>query len=354
MDQNILEVDNLHVSFKTRNGAVPAVRGVSFSLKKGETLAIVGESGSGKSVTAKSIMQLLPKQNAVIPEGAIRYEGKDMLKFSSKEIQSVRGSDISMVFQDPMTSLNPTMKIGKQIMEGLSRHTDLTKKQARKRAKEMLELVGIPNAESRLDAYPHQFSGGMRQRVVIAIALACNPKILIADEPTTALDVTIQAQILRLMRNLQDKMDTGIILITHDLGVVANMADRVAVMYAGEVVEQGTLDEIFYRPQHPYTLGLLRSMPNLDAKRSEPLIPIPGSPPDPSALGTGCPFAARCPYTMKVCHDYNPGAVAISGTQAVRCWLQDERTPDKHVPDEIRKGRKSAEAAATEAEGVTV
>lgn len=349
MDNHILEVSNLHVSFKTRNGEVPAVRGVNFSLKKGETLAIVGESGSGKSVTAKSIMQLLPKQNTVIPEGEILYEGKDLLKFSKKEIQNVRGSDISMVFQDPMTSLNPTMKIGKQIMEGLSRHMKLTKKQARERAKEMLELVGIPNAVDRLDAYPHQFSGGMRQRVVIAIALACNPKVLIADEPTTALDVTIQAQILRLMRGLQEKMDTAIILITHDLGVVANMADRVAVMYAGEVVEQGTLDEIFYRPQHPYTLGLLRSMPNLDAPRTEPLIPIPGSPPDPATLGTGCPFAARCPYTMKVCHDYHPDYTAVSGTQAVRCWLQDERTPEDHVPEVIRQGRQTSEIAADQA-----
>lgn len=335
MKENILDVNNLHVSFKTRNGEITAVKGVSFSLKKGETLAIVGESGSGKSVTAKSIMRLLPKQSAVIPQGEIKFEGKDLLELSLKDMQQVRGSKISMVFQDPMTSLNPTMKIGKQIMEGLKKHQTLTKSEARQRALEMLELVGIPNAKKRLDAYPHQFSGGMRQRVVIAMALACIPQVLIADEPTTALDVTIQAQILQLMKNLQEKMDTAIVLITHDLGVVANMADKVAVMYAGEVVEYGTLDEIFYETQHPYTLGLLGSMPNLNAKRSEPLIPIPGSPPDLATLGTGCPFAARCPYTMAVCHDYHPRKTELSESHSVLCWLQDSRAPQNHAPETV-------------------
>lgn len=333
MIENILEVNNLHVSFKTRNGAISAVRGVSFSVEKGQTIAIVGESGSGKSVTAKSIMRLLPKQNTIIPEGHIKYENRDLLSLPLKEIQKVRGSEISMVFQDPMTSLNPTMKIGKQIMEGLTKHQTLTKKQAKQRALEMLELVGIPNAKDRLEAYPHQFSGGMRQRVVIAMALACNPKVLIADEPTTALDVTIQAQILNLMKDLQEKMDTAIILITHDLGVVANMADTVAVMYAGEIVEYGTLDEIFYETQHPYTLGLLRSMPNVNASKSEPLIPIPGSPPDLATLGTGCPFAARCPYTMAVCHDHHPETTQLSDSHSVSCWLQDSRTPSDHAPE---------------------
>lgn len=340
MKENILDVDNLHVSFKTRNGAITAVKGVSFSLKKGETLAIVGESGSGKSVTAKSIMRLLPKHSAVIPEGEIKYEGRDLLKLPLKDMQKVRGSEISMVFQDPMTSLNPTMKIGKQIMEGLTQHQTLTKSMARQRALEMLELVGIPNAKERLNAYPHQFSGGMQQRVVIAMALACNPKVLIADEPTTALDVTIQAQILQLMKNLQEKMDTAIVLITHDLGVVANMADKVAVMYAGEVVEYGTLDEIFYETQHPYTLGLLGSMPNLNASRSEPLIPIPGSPPDLATLGTGCPFAARCPYTMAVCHDHHPGKTELSESHSVLCWLQDSRTPADHAPETVRSAQR--------------
>ncbi|MFC5604741.1 ABC transporter ATP-binding protein [Sporosarcina koreensis] len=340
MNENILDVDNLHVSFKTRNGAITAVRGVSFSLKKGETLAIVGESGSGKSVTAKSIMRLLPKHSAVIPQGKIKFEGMDLLDLPLKDMQKVRGSAISMVFQDPMTSLNPTMKIGKQIMEGLKKHQTLTKSVARQRALEMLELVGIPNAKKRLDAYPHQFSGGMRQRVVIAMALACIPKVLIADEPTTALDVTIQAQILQLMKDLQEKMETAIILITHDLGVVANMADKVAVMYAGEVVEYGTLDEIFYETQHPYTLGLLGSMPNLNARRSEPLIPIPGSPPDLAALGTGCPFAARCPYTMAVCHNYHPPTTELSESHSVLCWLQDSRTPENHAPETVGSARR--------------
>ncbi|MFD1929643.1 ABC transporter ATP-binding protein [Sporosarcina siberiensis] len=333
MKENILEVNNLHVSFKTRNGAITAVRGVNFSVKKGNTIAIVGESGSGKSVTAKSIMRLLPKQNTIIPEGNIKYENRDLLSLPLKDMQKVRGSEISMVFQDPMTSLNPTMKIGKQIMEGLTKHQTLSKKQAKQRALEMLELVGIPNAKSRLEAYPHQFSGGMRQRVVIAMALACNPKVLIADEPTTALDVTIQAQILDLMKDLQEKMDTAIVLITHDLGVVANMADTVAVMYAGEIVEYGTLDEIFYETQHPYTLGLLRSMPNVNASKSEPLIPIPGSPPDLATLGTGCPFAARCPYTMAVCHDHHPETTQLSDSHSVSCWLQDSRTPSDHAPE---------------------
>lgn len=335
MKEKIVAVQDLHVSFQTQTGMVQAVRGVNFHLHKGETLAIVGESGSGKSVTSKAIMRLLPKHNTHIPKGSILYEGQDLLQMPVNEMQKIRGSEISMVFQDPMTTLNPTMKIGKQIMEGLLKHQKLSKKAARQKALEMLQLVGIPNAETRLDAYPHQFSGGMRQRVVIAMALACNPKILIADEPTTALDVTIQAQILQLMKNLQQKMDTAIILITHDLGVVANMADRVAVMYAGEVVEQGTLDEIFYETQHPYTLGLLRSMPNLNAKRSEPLIPIPGSPPDLATLGTGCPFAARCPYTMKVCHEFTPPTTQRSDTHSVACWLQDSRTPAHHAPEAI-------------------
>ncbi|GAA0316271.1 ABC transporter ATP-binding protein [Bacillus carboniphilus] len=332
MTETILNVENLHVSFKTQTGEVTAVRGVDFSLKKGETLAIVGESGSGKSVTAKSIMRLLPKHNTVIPEGSISYEGKNVLTMSDREIQGIRGSNISMVFQDPMTSLNPTMKIGKQIMEGLKKHQKLTKSEARQRALEMLELVGIPNPEDRLDAYPHQFSGGMRQRVVIAMALACNPKVLIADEPTTALDVTIQAQILDLMKDLQEKTGTAIVLITHDLGVVANMADRVAVMYAGKIVEQGTLDEIFYSPQHPYTLGLLQSMPKLHAKRTDPLVPIPGTPPDLATLGTGCAFAARCPYTMKVCHHFDPVETTVESNHTVSCWLQDERTPKEQRP----------------------
>jgi oligopeptide transport system ATP-binding protein len=339
MKKNILTVDNLHVAFKTQTGKITAVRGVNFELNKGETLAIVGESGSGKSVTAKSIMRLLPKNNTEITKGDILYEDRSLLNISLKEMNEIRGSEISMVFQDPMTSLNPTMKIGKQIMEGLQKHQNLSKEQARARSLEMLTLVGIPSAEARLDNYPHQFSGGMRQRVVIAMALACNPKVLIADEPTTALDVTIQAQILDLMKNLQKKMDTSIILITHDLGVVANMADRVAVMYAGKIVEQGTLDEIFYNPQHPYTLGLLQSMPKLNENRSVPLLPIPGSPPELSTLGEGCAFAARCPHTMKVCHHYTPQDTVIENQHTAACWLQDKRTPKQYLPESVEAAK---------------
>ncbi|QBP40295.1 ABC transporter ATP-binding protein [Paenisporosarcina antarctica] len=335
MERNILKVVNMHVSFKTQTGRITAVRGVSFELNKGETLAIVGESGSGKSVTAKSIMRLLPKHNSEITKGDILYEDRSLLKLSIKKMQEIRGSEISMVFQDPMTSLNPTMKVGKQIMEGLQKHQNLSKTVAHKRALEMMKLVGIPSAEARLEDYPHQFSGGMRQRVVIAMALACNPKVLIADEPTTALDVTIQAQILDLMKDLQQKMDTAIILITHDLGVVANMADRVAVMYAGKIVEQGTLDEIFYNPQHPYTLGLLQSMPKLNEDRSKPLLPILGSPPDLATLGEGCAFAARCPHTMKVCHSFTPQDTVVEDKHTVACWLQDVRTPKEYLPETV-------------------
>lgn len=333
MKRNILTVDNLHVSFKTQTGSITAVRGVNFELNKGETLAIVGESGSGKSVTAKSIMRLLPKHNTEITKGDILYEDRSLLNLPIKDMTEIRGSEISMVFQDPMTSLNPTMKVGKQIMEGLQKHQNVSKSQARERALKMLKLVGIPSAEERLDDYPHQFSGGMRQRVVIAMALVCNPKILIADEPTTALDVSIQAQILDLMKNLQQKMDTAIILITHDLGVVASMADRVAVMYAGKIVEQGTLDDIFYNPQHPYTLGLLQSMPKLNEDRSIPLLPIQGSPPDLATLGEGCAFAARCPHTMKVCHHFTPEDTVVEGNHTVACWLQDTRTPKQYLPE---------------------
>jgi oligopeptide transport system ATP-binding protein len=335
MAEKILTVDNLHVSFRTYGGEITAVRGVSFDLEKGETLAIVGESGSGKSVTAKSLMRILPKQNSMIKKGEVLYEGTDLLKYSHQKMQKIRGAEISMVFQDPMTSLNPTMTIGKQVMEGLRKHQELSRKEASKKAAELLDLVGIPNSEERLSDYPHQFSGGMRQRVVIAMALACNPKILIADEPTTALDVTIQAQILDLMKDLQKKTGTAILLITHDLGVVANMAQRVAVMYAGEIIEMGTVDEIFYQPKHPYTWGLLSSMPKLHADRSLPLVPIQGTPPDLAHLTEGCPFAARCPYVMKVCHNHMPSHVHISEKHTVSCWLEDERAPKVKRPEEV-------------------
>ncbi|WP_261132571.1 ABC transporter ATP-binding protein [Bacillus sp. Marseille-Q3570] len=335
--EHILEIKNLHVSFDTFAGEVQAVRGVDIKLQKGETLAIVGESGSGKSVTSKSIMRLIPNPPGRIKEGQILFQGKDLAQYSERQMQKIRGSEISMIFQDPMTSLNPTMTVGKQIMEGLRIHQKMSKSQATARALELLKLVGIPNAEARLKQYPHQFSGGMRQRVVIAIALACNPKILIADEPTTALDVTIQAQILDLMRDLQDKTGTAIILITHDLGVVANAAQRVAVMYGGQIVETGTVDEIFYKPKHPYTWGLLASMPKLGADGSE-LIAIPGSPPDLSDPPKGCPFAARCPHAMKVCIDHMPDATEVSGTHKAACWLLDERAPKVEKPVEASVG----------------
>jgi len=276
--EKILEVNNLNISFDTYAGKVRAIRGVDFDLNKGETLAIVGESGSGKSVTTRTIMRLL-SSNANIDEGQILFKGQDIVNKSEKEMQKIRGREIAMIFQDPMTSLDPTMTIGKQVAESLRKHKNVSKKESLKAALDLLNLVGIPDAEKRLKNYPHQFSGGQRQRIVIAIALICNPEILIADEPTTALDVTIQAQILELLKEIQEKIETSIIFITHDLGVVANVADRVAVMYAGKIVEVGTAEEIFYNPQHPYTWGLLGSMPTLESENDR-LYAIPGSPPD--------------------------------------------------------------------------
>ena len=328
MSKRLLDVEDLAVSFQTYAGEVQAVRGTNFFVDKGETLAIVGESGCGKSVTAQTIMKLIPMPPGRIKRGSIMFDGKDIVKLKDKEMQSICGSEISMIFQDPMTSLNPTMKIGKQIMEVLIKHQKLSKSDARDRAIEMLRLVGLPTPEKRVDQYPHEFSGGMRQRAMIAIALACNPKLLIADEPTTALDVTIQAQIMDLMRDLQEELDTAIILITHDLGVVADVADRVAVMYAGVIVETGNLEEIFYNPQHPYTWGLLRSVPRLDIEEGEKLIPIDGTPPDLVAPPKGCPFTDRCDYAMKICEREYPETTEISSTQRVDCWLQHESAPN--------------------------
>ncbi len=320
----LLEVNQLRVQIETQHGTVQAVRGVSFHLDEQETLAIVGESGSGKSISVKSIMGLLPK-NGKIVEGSILLEGKDLAKFSERQMQSVRGSDISMIFQDPMTSLNPTMTIGKQIVEVLKEHRkDMSKVQMKERALELISLVGISNPEARFDQYPHQLSGGMRQRVVIAVALACDPRILIADEPTTALDVTIQAQILDLMRDLQKKIKTSIIIITHNLGVVANIADRVAVMYGGQLVETADVRDLFYETAHPYTKGLLASIPKASEKGSE-LTAIPGTPPDLMEPPKGCPFAARCTKTMEVCRQYPPEDMLCGENHHVRCWLLDER-----------------------------
>ncbi|GIO40583.1 MULTISPECIES: ABC transporter ATP-binding protein [Paenibacillus] len=316
----ILQVKDLHVSFQVKGGEVKAVRGMNFEVGKGETVAIVGESGSGKSVTAQTIMRLIPSPPSIIKQGEILFQGQDMLKKTNKQMEAVRGKDIGMIFQDPMTSLNPTIKVGKQITEVLIKHQKMSAAQAKQEGIEMLKLVGIKNAEARFNQYPHEFSGGMRQRVMIAIALACRPSLLIADEPTTALDVTIQAQIMDVMKEMQQRLGTSIILITHDLGVVAGMCDRVIVMYAGEVVETGTKWEIFKNPQHPYTKGLLRSMPRLDQKKGEPLIPIIGTPPDLIKPPIGCPFAARCDQAMKICEQIDPSATVFSDTHSARCW----------------------------------
>ncbi|WP_232696243.1 ABC transporter ATP-binding protein [Brevibacillus daliensis] len=320
--ERILEVKDLHVSFHTYAGEVKAVRGVNFHVNKGEAVAIVGESGCGKSVTAQSIMKLIPTPPGQYKKGEILFNGKDIIPMSNKQMQDIRGKDMGMIFQDPMTSLNPTMTIGNQIMEGLIKHQNMAKSAAKQRAIELLEIVGIPQPDRRVNQYPHEFSGGMRQRAMIAISLACSPKLLIADEPTTALDVTIQAQILDLMKDLQKKMGTSIIMITHDLGVVAEMCERVIVMYAGKVIEQGTVDEIFYNPQHPYTKGLLHSVPRLDLNRDEPLTPIFGTPPDLLKPPAGCGFAARCDCTMKVCLEHDPELTEINASHKSACWLQ--------------------------------
>ncbi|HZK01086.1 MAG TPA: ABC transporter ATP-binding protein [Tissierellaceae bacterium] len=319
--KNILEVKNLAVSFETFFGEVEAVRNISFNVGKKETVAIVGESGCGKSVTANSIMKLLPMPPAFFKGGEILFNGEDIVKKSEDEMQKIRGNQIAMVFQDPMTSLNPTMKIGKQIVEGLVKHQKLGKREAQKKAIEMLNLVAVPQPEKRITQYPHEFSGGMRQRVMIALAMVSNPQLLIADEPTTALDVTVQAQILELMKNIQDKLGMSIILITHDLGIVADMSDRVIVMYAGQIVEQGLVDEIYKDPKHPYTRKLLASVPRLDMDRAERLHSIEGSPPDLYIPPKGCSFYDRCDHAMKICKDNFPDFENHSESHISRCWL---------------------------------
>lgn len=336
MSETILSIENLRIHFETFAGEVQAIRGVNLKLQKGETLALVGESGSGKSVTAKSIMKLL-SNNAVVKEGTITFKDENILEKSERDMQSIRGKEIAMVFQDPMTSLDPTMKIGKQITEVIIKHEKASKEEANKRAEELLELVGIPNAKERMKQYPHQFSGGQRQRIVIAIALACNPDVLIADEPTTALDVTIQAQILELLKELQEQFQMAIIFITHDLGVVANVADRVAVMYAGKVVEVGTVDEVFYNPQHPYTWGLLRSMPTLHT--GDTLYAIPGSPPDLLDPPVGDAFALRSDVALEIDRVKEPPMFEVSPTHFAATWLLDPRAPKVPVPEEIVRRR---------------
>ncbi len=319
--EKLLEVKNLSVSFKTFFGEVEAVRNISFHVGKSETVAIVGESGCGKSVTANSIVQLLPMPPAFFKDGEIIFDGENLLNKSDKEMEKIRGNEISMIFQDPMTSLNPTMKIGKQIMEGLIKHRGLSRSEARQKAIEMLDLVAVPQPEKRIDQYPHEFSGGMRQRVMIAIAMISTPRLLIADEPTTALDVTVQAQILELMKDIQKKFNMSIIIITHDLGVVADMSDRVIVMYAGQILEEGTTDEIFKDPKHPYTQKLLASVPRLNMSRNEPLYSIEGTPPDLYIPPKGCSFYDRCHNAMKICNQYMPDFHIHSSSHKSRCWL---------------------------------
>ena len=327
----ILEVKNLRTSFKTHIGNVQSVRGISLHLDKGEALGIVGESGCGKSVTMMSIMRLL-EDNAVISADEITFDGKDITNPKEKAMQEIRGNDMAMIFQDPMTSLNPLFTVGEQLTEHLIKHKNISRKEADKQAIKMLELVGIPSPEKRLSQYPHEFSGGMRQRVMIAMSLICEPKLIIADEPTTALDVTIQAQILDLMKNLKEKVNSSIILITHDLGVVADLCTRINVMYGGIIVEEGSDEDIFYNPKHPYTWGLLNSVPNPKSTKREKLVPIEGQPPDLLKPPAGCPFAARCKYAMKVCLENEPPLFEVSKGHKAACWLLHENAPKIDAP----------------------
>jgi oligopeptide transport system ATP-binding protein len=321
----LLEIDDLHMHFFTRDGVVKAVDGVTFSLEAGKTLGVVGESGSGKSVTALSIMRLIPEPPGKVVSGDIRFKGESILGMSAKEQRQLRGNRIAMIFQDPMTSLNPVYRIGKQIAEPLRIHKNMSRNQSWAAAVELLDRVGIPRARERARDYPHEFSGGMRQRAMIAMALACGPDVLIADEPTTALDVTIQAQILELMQEIQARTESAIIMITHDLGVVADMADHVLVMYAGKAVEYGTADEVFYQPLHPYTWGLLESLPRHDVDEKGKLCPITGQPPSLINLPTGCAFSPRCAYAKDICHSENPALVEVNRGHLSGCHFSGDR-----------------------------
>lgn len=328
MEKKLLEIKNLSVEYSTDNGVVKAVNNFNISLDKGETLGIVGETGAGKTTTALSILGLIPDPPGIIRSGEIIFEGEDLLKKKEEEMRTIRGNKISMIFQDPMTSLNPVMTVAEQIAEGIEIHQNLNHNEAMERANEMLELVGIPS--ERAGEYPHQFSGGMKQRVVIAIALACNPNLLIADEPTTALDVTIQAQVLKLMGELKAEFNTAMILITHDLGIVAETCDHVAVMYAGEVIEFASLEQLFRNPRHPYTLGLFGSIPNL-TEDVDRLKPITGLMPDPTALPSGCPFHPRCPHATDLCSKEEPKVVDIDGGHEVKCLIFEGKVTPKEV-----------------------
>lgn len=346
--EHLLEVDDLKMYFHTQDGVVKAVDGVSYTLDRGETLGVVGESGSGKSVTHLTIMGLIDMPPGRIEGGDVRYRGQSLLKMSEEQMQDIRGNDIAMIFQDPMTSLNPVYTIGRQLGEGMRLHRGYSKDEALKRSIELLDMVGIPNPEQRVKDYPHQFSGGMRQRVMIAMALACNPKLLIADEPTTALDVTIQAQILDLLRRLREDTDMAVLLITHDLGVVSEIADRVVVMYCGQVVEEAEVRLLFDNPMHPYTLGLLKSIPRLEDDDSKRLYMIKGMVPNPLEMPPGCHFSDRCDSCMQVCRERMPELVQV-GDHKVRCFLYEEQ--DGHAKDaaEVKaneeKAREAVEAA---------
>jgi oligopeptide transport system ATP-binding protein len=317
----LLEVKNLKTQFFTQDGVVHAVNGISYEVNEGETVAIVGESGCGKSVGVMSLIRLIPQPPGKIVDGEVWFDGQDLLRLNEEELRHVRGNRIAMIFQDPMTSLNPVLTIGRQITEALELHLRMNREEARKRAVELLEMVGIPGASARLDDYPHQFSGGMRQRVMIAMGLSCNPQLLIADEPTTALDVTIQAQIVDLVRRLKNELGMAVIWITHDLGVVAGMAERVLVMYAGFIVEESSVDELYAHPRHPYTLGLLRSIPRLDLGRQKRLIPIDGLPPDLLDPPNHCPFAPRCSFVIDRCWEENPPLENVGPGHRAACWV---------------------------------
>jgi oligopeptide transport system ATP-binding protein len=331
----LLEVENLRVSFHTYAGEVKAVRGISFGVEKGETLALVGESGCGKSVTAKALMRLFDRTSGkILPGSGIHFDGKDVMALNKKELHSFRGAEIGMIFQDPMTSLDPTMTIGKQVGETLMIHKGISMKEALKQSVELLRMVEIPTPEERIHAYPHQLSGGMRQRVVIAIALACNPDLLICDEPTTALDVTIQAKIIELIKKIQNERGISVIYITHDLGVVAKVADYVNVMYAGKIVEKGTINEIFYDPRHPYTWGLLSAMPDLDTD-DDRLYTIPGSPPNLLHEMPGDAFAPRNQFALEIDEKLEPPMFQITETHYAATWLLDERAPKVEMPEAL-------------------
>jgi oligopeptide transport system ATP-binding protein len=324
MAETILDVRDLETRFRTPDGVVHAVNGVSFGLKEGETLGVVGESGCGKSVTMLSLLRLIPSPPGEIVKGEAFFHGRDLLKMSDEEIRAVRGAQISMVFQDPMTSLNPVITIGQQLAEPLLLHLRMSRKEAETRAAELLSMVGIPNARERLKDYPHQYSGGMRQRVMIAMALSCNPQILIADEPTTALDVTIQAQIIDLVKRLRDNLGMGIIWITHDLGIIAGLAQRVIVMYGGLIIEEAEVKELYANPQHPYTIGLLKSLPRLDRKERTRLYSIEGLPPILYRKPQACPFAPRCSYAIERCWQENPPLDVVAPDHRVACWVDPE------------------------------